>query len=316
MVHLRIVAPPDLTDTVVDALTRWSTVTNVITLPGAACKPDGDVVLCDVAREQTSVILEELVRMGVTARGSVAVDHLDTVISRGAQEAEREAPGAPADAVIWEDVTSRTAESVTLSGVYVLFMALAAMIASVGLFYDSAILVVGAMVVGPEFGPLAGVCVAAIRRRPRLAADSFVALAVGFVLAIGLTALTTLGFRGLDVIPDGFDAGQHLLSDSIANPDVFALFVALCAGVAGMVSLTTAKSGALVGVLVSVTTVPAAANAGVALAYGRMDTFGGSLGQLAVNVAGIIVAGIGTLAVQRALYERRRAAHRAQDGRV
>jgi hypothetical protein len=38
-------------------------------------------------------------------------------------------------------------------------------------------------------------------------------------------------------------------------------------GVAGVLALTSAKSGALVGVLISVTTGPAAANAAVALAY-------------------------------------------------
>ena len=54
------------------------------------------------------------------------------------------------------------------------------------------------------------------------------------------------------------------------------MLVALLAGAAGALSLSTAKSGALVGVLISVTTIPAAANVGVASAYGDWDEVGGA----------------------------------------
>jgi len=95
----------------------------------------------------------------------------------------------------------------------------------------------------------------------------------------------------------------------IASPDFYAVFVALCAGTAGMLSLSTAKSGALIGVLISVTTIPAAANIGVAAAYADWAAFRGSLAQLGVNLGAILVAGTTTLAVQRLIYRRRRAKH-------
>jgi len=74
-----------------------------------------------------------------------------------------------------------------------------------------------------------------------------------------------------------------------------------------MLSLTTAKSSVLIGVLISVTTIPAAANVGVSLAYEDWSTLRGSLGQLVLNLIVIIVAGTLTLAVQRAVWLRRRA---------
>ena len=55
-------------------------------------------------------------------------------------------------------------------------MVLAALIAAVGIYQDSPILIVGAMVVGPEFGPIAGFCVALVQRRRQLARRSAVAL--------------------------------------------------------------------------------------------------------------------------------------------
>jgi uncharacterized hydrophobic protein (TIGR00271 family) len=314
MVHLRIIAPPGRVAAALEALESSPTVINVIHLPGAARKPKGDVILCDVAREEASVILEDLRGLALDREGSIAIELIDTALSDAAIVAERAAEGAPSDAVIWEDVTQRTSESALLTPGFLVFMVLAALIASVGIFLDSAILIVGAMVVGPEFGPIAGFCVAAVQRRPKLAARSFAALAVGFPLAILAVFVAALIFKATGIAPKTFTSADHSLSDTIASPDVFAAFVAFCAGIAGMLSLTTAKSGALIGVLISVTTIPAAANVGVAAAYGDGPSFRGSLGQLALNVAALLVAGTLTLLVQRAVYTRRRAAHRRRRG--
>jgi hypothetical protein len=119
--------------------------------------------------------------------------------------------------------------------------------------------------------------------------------------------LATLGFQAIGVTPETFVSSQHGLARTIATPDFFAAFVAFCAGIAGMLSLTTAKSGALIGVLISVTTIPAAANVGVSAAYGDGPGFRGSLGQLGLNLASLLVAGTLTLLVQRAIYLRHKA---------
>ena len=77
---------------------------------------------------------------------------------------------------------------------------------------------------------------------------------------------------------------EHPLTDFISNPDAFSFIVAFVAGIAGVLSLTSAKSGALIGVLVSVTTIPAAANIGVAAAFGEWAEWRGAMLQLAVNL--------------------------------
>jgi uncharacterized hydrophobic protein (TIGR00271 family) len=309
MVHLRIVAPREKAEPALEVLESCPTVINVIYLREAAHKPDGDVILCDVAREDASVIIEDLKALEIHRDGSIAVELVDTAVSDAADVAEKLAEGAPSDAVIWEEVSERTSESATLSASFLIFMVLAAWIAAVGIYLDSPILVVGAMVVGPEFGPIAGFCVAAVYGRMALAARSFAALAIGFPLAILAVVIASEIFKATGVTPDTFTAANHSLSRTIASPDFFACFVAFCAGIAGMLSLTTAKSGALIGVLISVTTIPAAANVGVAWAYGDWESFRGSLGQLAINVAALLVAGTLTLIVQRLVYHRRREHH-------
>jgi uncharacterized hydrophobic protein (TIGR00271 family) len=309
MVHLRIVSPPDRTEAVLEVLDCTPSVINVIVLPDAARRPRGDVILCDVAREDTSVILRDLKQLGLHDDGSIALELIDTAIGTRAQQAEKHAAGAPADAVVWEEVEQRTSENVELSGVFLVFMVLAALIAAVGIFLNSAILIVGAMVVGPEFGPIAGFCVAAVQRRRQLAARSAIALAAGFPLAITATYVATRIFKATNLTPETFTGQDHTLSNIIASPDFFAAFVACCAGAAGMLSLSTAKSGALIGVLISVTTIPAAANIGVAAAYEDWEAWRGSLGQLSINLASILIAGTAVLAIQRALYRRRLQRH-------
>ena len=308
MIHLRMVAPPALAERVLAVLEAEASVINVIHLPGASRSPSGDVILCDVAREDASVVLAELRDLGLAEQGTIAIETVDTAISTAARAAEHAAAGAPSDAVVWEEVESRTSESAELSGSFLAFMVLATLIAGVGILTDSVILIIGAMVVGPEFGPLAGVCVALVHRRLALARRSLTALAVGFPVAIVTTYAATLLIRAADQGPD--ELADHPATLFISHPDLFSVIVAVLAGIAGVLSLSTAKSGALIGVLISVTTIPAAANVGVAAAYRDWDEFRGATAQLGINLTAIVVAGVTTLGIQRAFYLRRRRAAR------
>ena len=298
-----------------DLLEHTPSVCNLIYLRGAAQKPEGDVILCDIAREDASVIVSDLRELEVHHEGSIAMEDIDSQISDAADRAERAAVGAPSDAVVWEEVEFRTSENVELSASFLAFMVLAMLIAAVGILTDQLILIIGAMVVGPEFGPIAGLSVAAVQKRISLARRSFLALAVGFPLGITLTFLATLLFDGVDLIPDDFAQEGHPFTDFISNPDFFSFLVAYLAGMAGVLSLTSAKSGALVGVLISVTTIPAAANIGVAAALGDGEEWLGAMQQLGLNLAAIFLACIGTLFVQRRLYVRRRRAHLHHEAR-
>src|SRR4051794_33410986 len=252
MVHLRIVVPAALAKKVLDLLGASPSVCNLIYLEGAARRPSGDVILCDVAREEASIVIDDLKDLGVHHGGSIALVQIDSEISDAAQAAEHAARGLPSDAVIWEEVESRTSESTELGGNFLAFMVLACLIASVGIFTGSPILIIGAMVVGPEFGPLAGLCVAIVQRRRSVALRSMAALGVGFPVGITAAFLFTLICVGLGLVDSGFHSADNPLTQFISKPEWFSVIVAVIAGAAGMLSLTSAKSGALVGVLISV----------------------------------------------------------------
>jgi uncharacterized hydrophobic protein (TIGR00271 family) len=306
MLHLRLITPSELTEDVVRSIEKTVGTTHLVVLPGAARDPAGDVVMCDVAREAGDELIGSLRKLGLDDTGSIAVEDIDLSLSRRAEKAEADAPGEGADAVLWEQLSDATHEESTLSVTYVAFLTLATMIAACGVVLDNAILIVGAMAVGPEFGPLAGLCTALVRRAPRLAARSLIALLVGFAAAMVLTV-------GFSLLMDAVNLfSKHQLEADRPNtafvyaPDAFSFVVAVLAGIAGTLSLTSAKSGALVGVAISVTTVPAAANAAVALSYGDTGQAAGSAYQLLLNLAGIVVAGTLTLLTQKWLWARAR----------
>lgn len=297
VLHLRVTTPADTTDRIVELLDGCPGVASIAVMRGASVRPPGDLVLAELARESAEDMVRSLRELGVDQRGTIALETVETSISVAAERAEEDAPGEGADAVIWEQVVRRADEDSVLSNTFVWFLSLAAVLAAVAIVLDSAILVVGAMVVGPEFGPLAGIAVGLVHRRFGIVRQSLVTLVVGFAVAIVVTTVLGLlaswaGWIDLSVL-----TADRPLTGFIWRPDRWSFVVAFIAGIAGILSLTSAKSGALVGVFISVTTVPAAGNLGLALALGDAAEMGGAAAQLGINMAAIVLAGVLTLLV-------------------
>jgi uncharacterized hydrophobic protein (TIGR00271 family) len=176
-------------------------------------------------------------------------------------------------------------------------------LAAIGVVTDSPITIVGAMVVGPEFGPLSGLAIALVRQRRTIARRSAVALIVGFVVAIALVTVLALIWRGAGLFAASDLVGARQ-TDYIYHPGWFSLITALVAGTAGMLSITSSRSAALVGVFISVTTIPAAGNAAVAGSVGNWHEATQSLLQLGINLVGIVAAATSLLLLQRSVRAR------------
>nr|WP_239029437.1 DUF389 domain-containing protein [Pseudonocardia acidicola] len=306
--HLRVICPPARTAAVRDLLLDQPGATHVTVLPGVAVRPPGDVVEADVAREATDDVLAALTALGVDHDGGITLEAIDTTLSDAADAAEEEAPGDGGDAVIWDEVVARTGEESRLSISYQVFLTIACLLAAIGAITDSPVTVVGAMVLGPEFGPLAAVAVGLVLRRGDLVRRGGLALGIGFPAAMLVTAGAALLFDAMGLLSTStLDALDQV--DFIYDVGPFSLIVALLAGAAGMLALSSAKSASLVGVFISVTTVPAAAFASVALVEGRYVEAGRSALQLLVNLAGIVIAAAVVLMLAR------RSRHRWDRGR-
>ncbi len=302
MLHLRVAIPAALTDEVIETLERDSAVSSLAVLRGASVRPQGDLVLADIAREGVNQVVDRLRELEVHEHGTLHLEPVQTWLSRGAFEADRLTPGSSADAVVWAEVTQRAYEDSELNWTYLSFMSLATLIATIAIILDSQVLVIGAMVLGPEFVPIAALGLALVRRRKMLFRRAIRTLLVGFTVSILLATLFALVVRvvgwvqGVDVV------GRRPETDFIYSPDKWSFIVAITAAAAGVLSLTSSKVGGLSGVFISVTTVPASGNVALGLAFGAWDEVRGSGLQLLLNLSGMALAGWGTLAFQQAAW--------------
>ncbi len=314
MVHLRIIAPRAEADRALELLKRAETVTALVVYRGAAVQPAGDVVSCDVADEEASFIVGDLRQMGISECGVIDVEHLDASVSTRGLEATRLARGNAADAVVWHAVGERIAQQGFLSWGLVALFTLAGAIASIAVLIDSAPIVVGAMAVSPDFGPIAAFSVGVIRRRRDIAVGGFAALTIGFTAAIVAGFAITELLVAAGIAPGHFIRAGNTLAETIAAPNGYSVVVALCAGAAGMLSMTLGKSGALVGVAISITTIPAAADIGLSAAYGDWSSVEGSGWQLFLNIISLLVSATLVLGLMRAQAMRRGRRHRSELG--
>ncbi|WP_371780875.1 DUF389 domain-containing protein [Streptosporangium subroseum] len=298
-----MISPPELSTRILEVLDEAVGVTNLVVLPGVARSPRGDLIQFDVAREAANEVIERLRSLGLCAEGSIAVEEVDLSISEAADHAQEAAPGDGDDAVVWAEFSQRVEDDSRLTWAFLAFLAIATQIAAIGVIVNSPILIVGAMVLGPEFGAIAAICFGLLQRDRRLIGRALRALAVGFASAIAITFACALVSRWLGWIEPS-SLIDHKEIGFIVKPDRWSFIVALLAGAAGVLSVTAGKSSALVGVFISVTTVPAAGYFAVAGALARWGDMAGSAVQLGVNIAGMIIAGTVTLLVQKAYWSR------------
>ncbi|MEO3934031.1 DUF389 domain-containing protein [Pseudarthrobacter sp. ATCC 49987] len=301
--QLRICVPDELSAAVMDCCTGELGVAEVSRQRGASVLPPGDILHVLLARESVERLVEKLHALNVQELGSISVTTPELVLSDRADKATADAPGEGADTVIWDEVSRQTGEDSRLTWSYLAFLILATQLAAIGIVTDSTIAIVGAMAVGPEFGPLAALAVALVRRQWPLGRSAALALGIGFPVAMLAAALTAWLSVPLGLFPaDVLDRGSAV--DFIYHPGPYSLIVAVLAGTAGMLSVISRRSAALIGVFISVTTVPAAGFVAVALVLGEYQKAAGSALQLGLNLVGIVAAAVAVLIFYRLVTKR------------
>jgi uncharacterized hydrophobic protein (TIGR00271 family) len=298
VLHLRAVCPPERTAEVVEFLRAHAGTAHLVVHRGVAVQPEGDLIEADIAREAADEIVDALCALHLDRSGGITLEALDTALSDAADAAEEAAPGEGADAVVWQELLGRTGEESRWNLTFQAFLVIACLLAAVGVVTGSAVTIVGAMVVGPEFGPLAAIAVGLVLRRRDLIGRAGTALLAGFPISMAVTLGAVLLGSATGLFDPSAIVDNHEV-DFVYQVGVASFIVALLAGAAGMLAMTSAKSAALVGVFISVTTVPAAGYAMVAAVAGRWDRTGYSVLQLLVNLLGIVLAAAAVLLVRR-----------------
>ena len=286
-------------------------VLNLVVLEGAARRPDGDAVQFDLRPGSANPVFRQLHDLRRAGLCSVMVDTVDASLAEPPQAPE---PPRPARrgiaerirhgelAPVWEMVEARIRTGGVYPPSFFVLLVIAALIAAVGILTNSQILVVGAMVVGPEYNAIIAVALGIDQRQAAPVVRGLSALLWGFLIAIAAAVLFGVAIRWSGNTPRAYEFGIRPVAALIDNPNLFSVIVAVLAGIVGVVSLTESRANALIGVFISVTTIPAAAALGLSIAYESWSRALGSTWQLLLNVGLLIIVGALALRGQRRIW--------------
>jgi len=305
MLHVRVVSPAAVTGRLADRLTAAPGVQNLVVQEGAATRPAGDAVQFDVHDEAANPVFRDLRDLGLDQLGGICVERVDAALTERALRTARQSVLERERVPVWEMVEATIRAGQSYAPSFYGLLAIAGLIGAVGILTNSQILIVGAMVVGPEYSAIIAVALGISRRDRGPVRAGLLALLWGFLAAIVITLLFGLAVRGAGKAPAPFLDGTRPVSDLINTPNVYSVIVAILAGLVGVISLTESRANALIGVFISVTTIPAAADVGVSLAFSSWHEAWGSTLQLLLNIALLIVVGAAGLATQRLIWRRR-----------
>jgi uncharacterized hydrophobic protein (TIGR00271 family) len=302
MLNVRVVSPAELTERLVGVLSAEPGVSSLVIMRACAARPDGDAVQFDLARGSANSVLRQMRDLGLDRRGSVTIQTVDAALSPRPGHGGTGVSYYHERAPVWELVEARIRADSAYPPSFFALLVFAGLIGACGILINSQILIVGAMVVGPEYSAIIAVALGIDRGDLRAVCRGLLVLTAGFVLAIAVTLAFAACIRASGHTPEAYLHGVRPVSDLINSPNVFSVVVAVVAGLVGVVSLTLANATALTGVFISITTIPAAADIAVSLVYGARREALGSLAQLLLNVGLLIVVGALALRAQRSLW--------------
>src|SRR6185437_13371452 len=114
---------------------------------------------------------------------------------------------------VWEMVEAAIRGGAVYSPSFFGLLAIAALIGAVGILTNSQILIVGAMVVGPEYGAIIAAALGISKGQRDAIRDGLLALVVGFSAAIALTFAFGVAVRAAGEAPAPFLHGIRPVSD-------------------------------------------------------------------------------------------------------
>jgi len=291
---IRIVCPPHRTEDITLVLEDVTYAFDVTVERGVRRAPPGDLITADVPRHSVDALLQLVELAEDVVDVSVSISPSESLLGVDGTRLE----ATDDEAVVWAQVVQDVHRSGRLSWVNLLLIVIASMIGAIGLLEDQLLLIVGAMALSPDYYLIAETCLGfALRWWSRMRAG-LVAIGACFGAGIvGAWLLTEVLYRtgvvNQDTVPT-----SHSLTLFISQPNATTVVVALLAGVAGALGLTLPDARGLVGVFVSITTIPAAANIGVAFAATNWSQMEGAAVQLAANLVSLLVASTITLLVR------------------
>ncbi len=182
----------------------------------------------------------------------------------------------------FKDLLTTLKDNAKFSSTYLILMILSTLLATTGLFANSAPVIIGAMILAPLMAPIISLSMGVIRTDKFLLFKSIKTLSIGIFMALLFSATYTL-FIPLEQITSEMQGRLH--------PNLLDLLVAIFSGIAGAYATSkeeVAKS--LAGVAIAVALVPPLSVTGIGLGLGNIDVIYGSFLLFITNLVGITLS--------------------------
>ncbi len=169
-----------------------------------------------------------------------------------------------------------------LGWTFAILLILSTVLATLGLFINSASVIIGAMLLAPLMQPIVGLSMGVLRRDTGLLKRGALSIGVG----VGLVLLSAMTIAWL--VP------MHELGSEMAarlSPTILDLLVAIASGIAAAYAKNNPDiSGSLVGVALAVALVPPLSVAGIGIGWGSGAMCANAMLLFVTNLAGIVFA--------------------------
>jgi len=251
-----------------------------------------DILYIPAELDDVEEILDELRDVGVEREGYMVVTDVETIVSERFEE-QNDDEEADEERISREELSTKAHNLSRSTPNYIIFTVVSAVVATAGLLEDSAAIVVGSMVIAPLIGPAMASCVGTVVNDNELFWAGIRSQALGIVVAVLSATLFAFSYRLLLVSELDLLLIQQVVER--VHPGLLSLAVALGAGIAGALSLTSGADEALVGVMIAVALIPPAASVGLGIGYADPVVAGGAGILVLVNVLSINAAGIITI---------------------
>jgi uncharacterized hydrophobic protein (TIGR00341 family) len=213
-------------------------------------------------------VLEQLGEIGVKESFTIVTEAASVSTEGFKSLSERYEESEAEDRISREELSAKANSLASPLPTYLALTVVSAVIATAGLLLDSPATVVGSMVIAPLIGPAMAAAVGTVVDDRNLFSRGVRLQVIGMVTAVIAAAVFGFTVQLLNLIPPGLDPMNIEQVRERLKPDFLSLAVALGAGTAGAVSLTTGISSAIVGVMIAVALIPPAATVGIGLAFG------------------------------------------------
>jgi len=238
--------------------------------------------------------LETVRTAGLDEDAFTVVLEANTVISRRFDQLkDRYAEEKDEDRIAREELVASAADLAPSLRTYVIMTVVSAVVATAGLLLNSPAVIVGSMVIAPLVGPALSASVGTVVNDQELFSRGVRLQVLGVVLSIVAAFVFASLVRYGNLVPPLADVTTVPEIRERVAPDFLMLAIAIGAGAAGIISLMSGVSVALVGVMIAVALIPPAATVGIGLAWGQpIVSFGAAVlvlvNLLSVNLSALV----------------------------